>query len=487
MTAPARGLRDQLGIGAAVVVAAAGWALTAVALSDGTSLGYLAVHLVPGLPLALTGTLTALAAWKRRLNVALWLALMVVGAALVNLVVMWLIFRWDIWGQLVPPNPVWGMDFRDGLYTPGKAFSVATSGWPPLTLLVGRPFTLLPVQTAYGVQVVLIACAAVGSAVLSALLAVKVVARDVLAHRFGAGVVDAQSLGIVLCCWLVTSYGFMYELWRGNINLYALVFSLLAVWLAIRLPHSRWWPAMALALAINLKLYPAILLVLLFWRYRLRAVLPVVATNAVLLLIAGPANLRRMAEFVTANSPGSRHAVYGDMGAAGTAAVLRATTTWAPPWIAGPLLLVPVALWAATAWLVIRRGWSAGRAVLLAAASITPMAVIPTLSNDYKLVLFVLPLAVLAAALAGSRLERGGLAWCLGFGAVLWLTFFLARSSVFHGQGLIGSKYSLAVLVQMLLLLAAWKLDPGEAPASAAETKGAGRESDAAASTPAGS
>ena len=107
-----------------------------------------------------------------------------------------------------------------------------------------------------------------------------------------------------------------------------------------------------------------------------------------------------------------------------------------------------------------RRGWSGGRAVLLAAVSITPMAVIPALSNDYKLVLFVLPLGVLVAALAGSRLERGGLAWCLGFGAVLWLAFFLTRSSGFHGDGLIGSKYSLAILVQVLLLLVAWKLDP---------------------------
>ena len=464
MTDAARGLRDQLGIGVALLVSAAGLALTAVALSNGTSLRYLAVHLSPGVPILCVGILTALAAWRSRVNVALWLAVMVAVGAVVNLVVMWLMFRWDIWGQLVPPNPVWGMDFRDGLYTPGKAFSVATSGWPPLTALVGRPFTLLPIQTAYGVQVVVLACAAVGSAVLSALLAALVVPKDVLAHRFGTGVVDAQSLGVVLCCWLVTSYGFMYELWRGNINLYALVFSLLAVWLAVRLPRSPWWPAVALALAINLKLYPAILLVLLFWRYRLRAVLPVVAANGVLLLIAGPVNLQRLAAFVTANSPGSREAVYGDMGASGTAAVLRATTTWAPAWIAVVLFLVPVALWAATAWLVVRRGWSGGRAVLLAAASITPMAVIPTLSNDYKLVLFVLPLGVLVAALAGSRLERGGLPWCLGFGAVLWLTFFLTRSSVFHGQGLIGSKYSLAVFVQVLLLLVAWKLDPGEMP-----------------------
>jgi hypothetical protein len=465
-----RGLKGQLIIGGALLVAVAGLALTAVALSRADSLKYFAIHLSPGLPLACVGLLTALAAWKRKVNVALWLGAMVVAGASVNLVLVWIIARWDIWNQLVPPTPIWGLDFRDGLYTPGANFSVATSGWPPLTLFIGRAFTLLPVHSAYGVQVAILAGAAVGSAILSALLAVLVVPRDVLAHRFGSGVLDVQSLGVVLGCWLLTSYGFMYELWRGNINVYALVLSLLAVWLAIRLPRSPWWPALALALAINLKLYPAILLVVLFWRYRLKAVLPVVLLNAALLLVGGPANLKRMLDFVTANSPGVRRAVYGDMGAAGTAAVLRDMTAWAPSWIAVVLFLVPIALWVATALLVIRRGWSGGRAVLLAAASITPMAVIPTLSNDYKLVLFVLPLGVLAAAFAGSRLDRGGLAWCLGFGAVLWLTFFLARSSAFHGNALIGSKYSLAVLVQVLMVLVAWKLDPEVAPERASRS-----------------
>ena len=485
MTTPEHALKDRLGVGSAVLVAAAGWALTAVALSNGTSLRYLIVHLVPGVPLALVGTLTALAVWKRRVNVALWLAVMVAAGAAVNLVVLWLVFRWDFWDQILPPSPVWGLDFRDGLYAPAQAFSVAGSGWPPLTLLLGRPFTLLPLQNAYGVQVVLVACAAVGSALLSALLAVRVVAPGVASDRFGRGAVDAQSLGVALSCWMVTSYGFLYELWRGNVNLYALLFSLLAVWLAMRLPGSPWWPALALAVAINLKLYPGILLVLLFWRYRLKAVLPVVVTNAVLLLIAGPANFWRLVTYVTTVTPGTRRAVYGDMGASGTAAVLRATTAWAPPWVVVPLFVLPLALWAATAVLLFRRGWSGGRAVLLAAASVTPMAVIPTLSNDYKLVLFALPLGVLAAALAGSRLVRGGPAWCLGFGVVLWLTFFLTRSSVFHGTGLIGSKYSLAVLVQVMVLLVAWKLDvspetavePADAvPAAGPETASAPAE-----------
>ena len=114
---------------------------------------------------------------------------------------------------------------------------------------------------------------------------------------------------------MITSYGFMYELQRGNVNLFALFFSLLAVWLMLRLPSSPWWPAIVLAVAINLKLYPAILLVLLFWRYRLRAVVPVVVTNVVLLLVAGPANLWRFLAWLTKTAPGPRIATFGEMGA----------------------------------------------------------------------------------------------------------------------------------------------------------------------------
>ena len=97
----------------------------------------------------------------------------------------------------------------------------------------------------------------------------------------------------------MTSYGFMYEVERGNIDLYALFFALLSVWLMLRLPRSPWWPAIVLAVSINLKLYPGVLLVLLFWRYRWRALLPAVVANAVLLLIAGPGNVRNTVNALT--------------------------------------------------------------------------------------------------------------------------------------------------------------------------------------------
>ncbi len=467
---PVQDVRDRVGIGLSLVVASAGWALTLVVLTSGVDHRNLAVDAVPALPVAVIGTVTAIAAWRRSVSIAVWLGGIVAFGFCVNLLVFLLLSRGETWGLLSSPG-VWGGDFRDGLYDPARAFSVARSGWPPLTLIVAWPFTLVERSTAYAVEVGLIAAAAVGSAILSAVLAMQAVDSGPDVKAAGRGSVDVQSLAIVLGVWVITSYGFMYELQRGNVNLIALFFSLLAVWLTLRLPRSPWWPAIVLGVSINLKVYPAIVLVLLFWRYRLKAAVPVVVTNAVLLLIAGPANTRRFLEWLTKSAPGPRIATFGEMGASGTAAVQRAMTSWAPSWIAAPFFAVPVALWLATAIILMRRGWSTWRAVVLAAASVPPMAVLPTLSNDYKLVLFVFPLAVLAAVLARSAGQRGRLWWCLGFGVLLWLFVFMGRSSVFHPWALVGSKYSLAILVLAMLVLVAWRMDGArtQAPRSARE------------------
>jgi hypothetical protein len=470
---PLQEIWDRLGVGLSAVVAAAGWALTVVVLIRGGTLEQVAVNLAPALPVAVIATVTALAAWRRSVNIAVWLGVVVATAALVNLVLFIFVVGSGIWPYILPPAD-WGADFRDGLYVPAQAFSVAGSGWPPLTLLLGWPFTLVGFSTAFAVQVALIACAAVGSAVLSAVLAVRMLPEGVSRHAgLGHGPVDVQSLGIVFGVWLLTSYGFMYELWRGNVDLYALVFCLLAVWATIELPRSPWWPAVSLAVAINLKLYPAILLALLFWRYRLRAVVPVLVTNAILLMIAGPVNFWRLVTWLTKMTPGTRNGAFGDMGVAATAAKLRETTTWAPHWVGVPLFVVPVALWTITAFVLMRRGWSDERAVLLAASSVPPMAVLPTLSNDYKLVLFVFPLAVLAATVAGSGLRRTRLAWCLSFGVVAWLLVYVARTTAAHmGGELIGSKYSIAILVQVVLLAVALWQGRAHAAEAGAETEG---------------
>jgi hypothetical protein len=230
----------------------------------------------------------------------------------------------------------------------------------------------------------------------------------------------------------------------------------------LRLPRSAWWPAIVLAVAINFKFYPGVLLVVLFWRYRWRAVVPVVVSNGVMLLITGPGNVRNTLTTLTAIQSSERALWWGNHSAAALANVLRQVTGWAPSWIYVPLILIPLALWAFTLLLLVRRGWSDRRAVLAAAACVPVMGVVPAISHDYKLVLYVFPLAVLAAVIA-TMSRRDLTVWSVLFGLLALALMFLSRSSLVVAPSLMASKYALLVLIQLLLLYVAWQTEESAA------------------------
>ncbi|MEI6502535.1 MAG: hypothetical protein WCP21_16120 [Armatimonadota bacterium] len=72
------------------------------------------------------------------------------------------------------------------------------------------------------------------------------------------------------------------------------------------------------------------------------------------------------------------------------------------------------------------------------------------------MVIYVFPVAVLIAVIAGERGRRTPV-WSLEFGMFAWAMVMLSRSSVVIAPSLQASKYALLVLLQVLLLAAAWK------------------------------
>ena len=126
------------------VVGAVGILLVALELSKGGGYFVLVPHLAWAVPLVVVGIVTALAASRTgegQVNAVVWLILVVIGAVAWNLLVYSFKFGGQILRVLVPtPYPA-GVDFRDGLYDPGRMFSNAGSGWPPLTLWLGKAFT----------------------------------------------------------------------------------------------------------------------------------------------------------------------------------------------------------------------------------------------------------------------------------------------------------------------------------------------------------
>ena len=92
---------------------------------------------------------------------------------------------------------------------------------------------------------------------------------------------------------------------------------------------------------------------------------------------------------------------WGNHSASALANVLHQLHGWPSAPLYVLFLLVPLAIWALTLVVLIRRGWSDRTAVLAAAACVPVMSVVPAISHDYKLVLYVFPLAVLVAFVAG--------------------------------------------------------------------------------------
>jgi hypothetical protein len=448
------------GVWVGIAAAVCGIVATALIESRGGQYEVVMPHLALVLPLTFVGAITALAALgvgRPRINAAIWLGVIAVAGAVWNTGQYFVLYGNAAWDLLLPLAKPTGLDFRDGLYVPGRAFSNIGSSWPPLTVVVGRAFSPLSFESARLVQGALLIALAVGVAALSGMLAVRAISGP---HDLGAeGSPSSRQVSLIMGFWLLTSYGFLFEVERGNIDLYALFLSLLFVWTLFRFPKSVWLPSAILAAAINLKLYPATLLLLLLWRFRWRALLPVIACGGVLLFLAGPANVWNLFKAL----PGRHHGDFlgwANHSATSYAHVLSNTFRWLPSWFEYPLLLIPLVLWTAIVVIVIRRGWSEKGAVLVAGACVMLMPIIPPVSNDYSLVVVTFPLAVLVVAVATMR-GRSSVRWSLLFGIFGMALFYLSRSSRLNRMpSLTGSKYSLLLLL-LAILLAVVLIDNG--------------------------
>jgi len=380
-----------------------------------------------------------------------WLfAVVTVLAAIWNVCVPFVVAAKVNWGLLVPPMRPLGSDFLLGLYRPGAAFSSSDSAWPPLTLVIGHAFAWLDTSLAYPAYVASLVLLGLVASAISAKLASKAT------YTLGRSAGDLpRYLFLAIALWLVTSYGFMFEVERGNANIYALFFSVLAIWTLVRFPQSAWFPAALLAIAINIKVYPAVLLAVLFWRLRWRAIVPVVATNVALLLVAGPANA--LSFLVNLRSLGGAPFLWAGNHSAVSFVVLLSQQLEMPYrnvryMLLVPALLIPAVLWIWTISVAARQGRTNRGAVLMAAASMPVMTIFPTVSHDYTLVLLVLPLALTVLLVATMRNLPSSARTALFAASCLELVY-LGRSTMLTISPVLANKYPLLVALQVLILV----------------------------------
>ncbi len=310
------------------------------------------------------------------------------------------------WNQayLFPLMSPVGADFRAGVYLPGILLAqgqdpyVGSSLWyPPFSALLLLPYQLLDVGRAYTLHVFLLTLLAIAS-VWCAISVAQVALRKRSSSQgtSDSGVIMALFLSLAFLT--ISSYGFIFGLERGNIDVFALAFSLAGLWLLVRRPNSVWLQVLCLSAAVHLKVYPAVLFLLLVWKHGRRSLVPIVVVNTALLFCLGPGPALHFIQTLSgvAASPetgASNHSaasfsqmVDGFLGESGLPAIPGAV-----------FLGVPVVMWGVSVLILLRRGYSESGAVWLFAASVPLMNLIPSTSHDYKLVLLSAPFAMLLA------------------------------------------------------------------------------------------
>ena len=462
-------------VAGAVMLAVGTTGVVALLVAQGPSSAWLARSWTLAL-VALLGfwALTMPAEGSRRMHravtVVMWLAAALV---LANVAIAWVDL--DAWVWRAPSyfpftTPI-GTDFRNGAYAGARTFSTGTNGWPPLTLVLYQPYRLFDENTAYAIHIlVMIALdlAAMGLAVA--------VARTpaVTGEGRGEGLRDEDlyrcvgQLGPALAVWLFASFGFLLSVERGSIDGLVAFLAMAGLLSLVRRPHDSWTPTILFALAANVKIYPAILLGLVIWRFRWKSVLPIVVSTVVLALIAGPGNLWTFVTYLrTAVSTGTGSWV-GNASAQSFAWWIDLIRPWYLPHLPVALLLaVPIALFLLTVGLLWRRR-DGDATVLMACATFPPMCLLPTISHDYKTVILAGPILLLLAILLASMRTRSAEPWWMLLALTATL-FFVARApgqmvgyeqpaQAFVWPLLVTNKYVPILALQCVIVWMTWRL-----------------------------
>ena len=312
--------------------------------------------------------------------------------------------------KIVPTMDPVGNDFRTGLYRPPglllkgeKIYYLDQDGsnltqYPPLLNLLFLPYQVFEEDTAYIVHVIVLFLANLVCLGLAARWT-----RDFILPRTGleprALTLLAWLLFLVMAVFTLTGYPFLFSIERGNYDILALLYAMLAVHTLLYRPKRIWLQVILLSVAVHLKIYPAALFVLLLCKHGKRIILPALAVNLVFLLALGPSNALVFLQIIQQNVA-SGFTWVGNHSAFSFATYL----SWIYPaaenaltWLKPLMTMLPVVIWVASLyWLVAHRQSETSSLLFAFMVSVPLMDVLPPISHDYKSVL--LGPAVLLAA-----------------------------------------------------------------------------------------
>jgi predicted membrane protein len=362
-------------------------------------------------------------------------------------------------------SPTWipvlkpiGSDFRVGLYKPAEAliqgenpYLDAQLIYPPFTVYVGMIFNLLPEWRAYLVQVGLIFLLNLASIYLLARLGVNIFIGDKQDTGFGIFLSALTTIAI----YLFSSYGFFFNIERGNFDTYPLFLSVLFLWLLWKYPKRIWLQVFVISTAAHLKVYPIIFYALVIWKHGWKSILPLIIINLVLLFCLGPGNARIFLETISFHANRRPSTWIGNHSAYSYASFWD----WQPGKTSPTLtelvfLIAPIVVWIITAIILYKRGFNIRRAVWLYAVSVPLGNIIPRVSYDYKLLWVYTPAILLLIYLMKIFVfDRKKAA--LGVWLVLALVLTLCSRSFEVTPDILANKYPYIFFLQFLIAVTA--------------------------------
>lgn len=337
-----------------------------------------------------------------------------------------------------------GYDFRIGSYETAqnlvashfkqiRADGSYSSIYPPFVALINIPYLLLDENSAYLVHVGFIFLANIACIVLAALMARDYLFPVLGLEKFISNLISGfLFFGILI--YTFSSYSFNFSIERGQTDIFALLLGMLTIWVLLKKPDSLWLQVILLSVATHLKIYPAVLFLILLKKHGKKLILPALAVNLVLIFILGPNLAFSFLHTITSGSGlgagvgniwtwiGS-HSTYSFADYLARDSANRSNNLL----ILWPILtLLVLELWLSATFVLFKKN-SPQNIVLFLLISIPLMDLFPSVSMDYKLVILSPAALLLFAIIIGQIVNRPRLFDYFQLGVILLLLLLIGR------------------------------------------------------------
>jgi hypothetical protein len=329
--------------------------------------------------------------------------------------------------------------------------------YSPLTLVIFAPLLVLGYPAYYKLSTIITVIAFVACSLVLPLFMSRKRNLTLLLFLFITG---------------LFSYGFQFELERGQYNVITFALVLFAIYLFHY--HERLWyyAYLLFSLAIQLKIYPVFLTVMFIrdwrdWRHNLKRIVGLALFNFALLFVLGYQLFRDFVKNLSGAQLYFQSSRREDLSIKGF--VLDLTTDLFPPlaqytaWIEGLFLVLFGLCLVAVITADSRRKRQGWNPYLLLMTTIG-MLIIPSASVDYKLPLIVAPFAILLSDLrAANTMKRKVMSAILIFVAstAYWLTLYPFIVKPFIISRNFPALFILLLSVTALYFVAAHSADSG--------------------------